>query len=240
MNKRVKLGVNIDHVATLRNARGDVHPSVLKAALIVQEAGGDGITVHLREDRRHIRDADVFEIKKAVKLPINLELAATPEMLDIALKVKPNACCIVPERRQELTTEGGLDVKANLAELKKFSASLKQAGILTSLFINADTDQVKASADAGADIIEFHTGSYCHKSGSDREAEFKKIEAACKEAEKRNIICHAGHGLNYDTAAAIVKIPQIVELNIGHFLMGEAMFEGLANVIKKMKNAINK
>ncbi len=239
MTRIVKLGVNIDHVATLRNARGQTHPSVLKAAMIVEQAGGDGITVHLREDRRHIKDADVFEIKEKVNLPLNLEMAATPEMLDIALKVKPNACCIVPEKRQELTTEGGLDISANFSEIAKIAKSLKAAGIHTSLFIDADIRQVQMAAEAGADIIEFHTGSYCHKQGAERKAELVKVIEAASEAKKHKLVCHAGHGLTYETVANIVKIPQIVELNIGHFLMGEAMFDGLANVIKKMKNVIN-
>ncbi len=239
MTRQVKLGVNIDHVATLRNARGNIHPSVVKAAMIVEQAGGDGITIHLREDRRHIRDADVFEIKEKIKLPLNLEMAATPEMLEIALKVKPNACCIVPEKREEITTEGGLDITTNFTEISNIAKKLKGAGILTSLFINADIRQVQYAAEAGADIIEFHTGSYCHKQGGERKAELVKVIEACAEARKHKLICHAGHGLTYETVANIVKIPQIVELNIGHFLIGEAVFDGLANVVKKMKNIIN-
>ncbi len=240
MTRAVKLGVNIDHVATLRNARGDVNPSVLKAAEMVKSAGGDGITVHLREDRRHIRDNDVFEIREKVALPMNLEIAATDEMLKIALEVKPNSCCIVPEKRAELTTEGGLDVKANFANISDFAKNLKKAGIKTSLFINADEAQVQAAFDAGADIIEFHTGSYCHKTGAERKAELDKIIIAAAKAEKLGLICHAGHGLNYDTVPDIVRIPQIVELNIGHFLIGEAVFDGLPAVIRKMKSVIDK
>jgi len=239
MKRLVKLGVNIDHVATLRNARGDAHPSVLKAAQLVKASGGDGITVHLREDRRHIRDNDVLEIRKNVILPMNLEIAATDEMKNIALQVKPNSCCIVPEKRAELTTEGGLDVQKNFDVLSDFSKALKKAGILTSLFIDADMNQLEWAAKAGADIVEFHTGSYCHKTGDAREAELEKIIAACARAEKLGVTCHAGHGLTYETVPDIVKIPQIVELNIGHFLMGEAMFEGLPEVIRKMKAVIS-
>ncbi len=240
MSRKVKLGVNIDHVATLRNARGGTHPSVLNAALLAEASGADGITVHLREDRRHIRDADVFAIKEKVKLPLNFEMAATDEMLAIALKVKPNSCCIVPERREELTTEGGLDMSKALKQVSAISAHLKKAGILTSLFIDADERMVNLSAEAGADIVEFHTGKYCHEAGASRTAELKKISAASAAAEKHGIICHAGHGLTYETVPAIVAIPQIVELNIGHFMMGEALFEGLPSVIGKMKQAIAK
>ncbi len=238
MSSKVKLGVNIDHVATLRNARGEAYPSVLKAAQIVEAAGGDGITVHLREDRRHIRDADVFEIRKNVKLPLNLELAATEEMLRIALQVKPNACCIVPERRQELTTEGGLDVENNFKHLSDFAKALKGAGILTSLFINADEKAVEYAAKIGADIVEFHTGAYCHNVNI-REAELKKITKAAKLADQAGIICHAGHGLTYETVPAIIAIKEIKELNIGHFLIAESLFDGLPNVIKKMKRIMN-
>jgi pyridoxine 5-phosphate synthase len=239
MTRAVKLGVNIDHVATLRNARGEHHPSVLKAAMLVEQAGGDGITVHLREDRRHIKDHDVLEIKQKINLPLNLEMAATEEMLQIALQVKPNACCIVPERREELTTEGGLDVEKNFSKIATMSKELKKAGILTSLFIDADIRQVTYAYEAGADIVEFHTGAYCHKTGDARKAELDKIINACTKAKGFGVVCHAGHGLTYETVINIVKIPQIVELNIGHFLMGEALFEGLPNVIRKMKNIIS-
>jgi pyridoxine 5-phosphate synthase len=238
MSRTVKLGVNIDHVATLRNARGEHHPSVIKAAELVKQAGGDGITVHLREDRRHIKDFDVIEIKRKVDLPMNLEIAATQDMLNIALEVQPDSCCIVPEKREELTTEGGLDIKANFSNITNFAGSLKKNGIKTSLFINADIAQVKYAHEAGADIVEFHTGNYCHKTGDARNQELNKIIEAAAAAKKLGIICHAGHGLTYETVANIVKIPQIVELNIGHFLMGEALFDGLPNVIKKMKNII--
>jgi len=238
MKKKVKLGVNIDHVATLRNARGEFHPSVLKAATIVKTEGGDGITVHLREDRRHIRDADVFEIKKNVALPINFEMAATIEMQNIAIKLKPNSCCIVPEKREEITTEGGLDIAKNYENLSAIIKKLKDNNILVSLFIDADLEQVKLAQKIGADILEFHTGRYCHTLADARKHELKKISDAAKLAGSLGIICHAGHGLTYETVPDIVKIPEISELNIGHFLIGEAIFDGLENTIKKMKNVI--
>lgn len=238
MPKKVKLGVNIDHIATLRNARGEHHPSVLHAAEVAMHAGADGITVHLREDRRHIRDKDVFEIKKNINLPLNLECAATDEMLEIALEILPNSCCLVPEKRKELTTEGGLDVIKNFKNLKEFSKEISRKNILPSFFINADIEQLKASSEAGAKIVEFHTGGYCSKKGKERKEELEKIRLACIEAEKLGIICHAGHGLNYDTIPNIVKIPQIKELNIGHFIIGEAIFAGLENVIKKVKGLL--
>lgn len=267
MTRKVKLGVNIDHVATLRNARGEHYPSVLRAAQLVQECGGDGITVHLREDRRHIRDKDVYDIKEHIKLPLNFECAATDVMLEIALKVIPNSCCLVPEKREELTTEGGLDVIKNFEVLKNFSREIKAKNIKPSFFIDADIEQLKASKEAGAEIVEFHTGSYCSAFYSDVSSrasegsvaiqktgllrsqttarndvigvELEKIRKASAEADKLGIICHAGHGLNYDTIPDIVKIPQIMELNIGHFIIGEAVFVGLAEVMRKMKNTIN-
>ncbi len=238
MPGKVKLGVNIDHIATLRNARGEHHPSVLRAAEVAMHAGADGITLHLREDRRHIKDKDVFEIKKNINLPLNLECAATEEMLEVALEVLPNACCLVPEKRKELTTEGGLDVVKNFKNLKEFSKEISKKNILPSFFINADIEQLKASKEAGAKIVEFHTGSYCSKKGKAQKEELEKIRVACTEAEKLGIICHAGHGLNYDTIPNIVKIPQIRELNIGHFIIGEAIFDGLENVIKKIKGML--
>ena len=235
MKRRVKLGVNIDHVATLRNARGGVYPSVLEAAKIVKSCKADGITMHLREDRRHIKDADIFEVKEKVNLPLNFEMAATDEMKKIALKVKPNACCIVPEKRQELTSEGGLDVENNFEHLKSFAKTLKKAGILTSLFINANLKHVDLAARIGADIVEFHTGLYCESTGAAQKRELEKIARAADHAERLGVICHAGHGLNYNTVPAIVKIPQITELNIGHFLIAQSIFDGLPKVIKDMQ-----
>ncbi|HCR86455.1 MAG TPA: pyridoxine 5'-phosphate synthase [Alphaproteobacteria bacterium] len=238
MAEKVKLGVNIDHIATLRNARGEYHPSVLRAAEICKKAGADGITIHLREDRRHIRDKDLIELKKWNKLPINLELAATDEMLKIALKVKPNAVCIVPEKRQEITTEGGLDVAKNFKNINKITKELKTKNILVSLFVNPDIKQLDAAKKAGADIVEFHTGKYCNSKGVKRKAELKNIKKACAHAAKIGIIAHAGHGLNYETIPDIVKIQNIEELNIGHFIIGEAVFEGLENVIKKIRKVM--
>lgn len=239
MVRRVKLGVNIDHVATLRNARGEGYPSVLQAAQLVRDSGGDGITVHLREDRRHIKDSDVFEIKSQVELPLNLENAATDEMLAIALDVQPNSCCIVPEKREELTTEGGLDVISNLSNLQNFSKTLKSKGVKTSLFVDANFSQIDAAKEVGAEIIEFHTGSYCNLQGEARAVELNKIAKACEYANSLGIICHAGHGLTYDTVPNIVNIPAIEELNIGHFLIAESVFYGLPAVICKMNKVIS-
>lgn len=239
MNK-IRLGVNIDHVATIRNARGGNHPDPVKAAILAQKYGADGITIHLREDRRHIRDEDLSKIKAAIKLPLNLEMAATDEMLEIALRTKPNAACIVPEKRQEVTTEGGLDVIAGESQLKPIIAKLKEAGIRVSLFVDANEDQIRKSAELGADIIEIHTGEFCHlhDDGKNYEQEFDKIASGAKLAEELGLECHAGHGLNYETAKITSKIPQIAELNIGHFLIGEAIFDGFEAVIKKMKEVI--
>jgi pyridoxine 5-phosphate synthase len=236
----VRLGLNIDHIATIRNARGGTHPDPLRAALVAQEAGADGITVHLREDRRHIRDADVYAINEQVSLPLNFEMAATNEMQRIALNIKPHSCCIVPERREELTTEGGLDVAGNLARLTEFNKPLNEAGIIISLFIDADESQVRAAKESGAGMIEIHTGKYCHTQGQERAAELQKIANAAKLAASLGLKVAAGHGLDYETAAEIVAIPEIEELNIGHFLIGESTFYGLPAVITKMKNAIKR
>lgn len=235
MARKVKLGVNIDHIATLRNARGEHHPSVLRAAEIVKEAGADGITIHLREDRRHIKDKDLVELTEWGGLPINLEIAATDEMLKIALAAKPRSVCIVPEKREEITTEGGLDLTKGKQKLMNMIEEFRIAGILVSLFIDPDLEQLKIAHALGADIVEFHTGSYCNaEQGRAREVELKKIQDACKLGERLGIICHAGHGLNYETIPDIVKIPNIEELNIGHFIIGEAIFEGLGDVVKKV------
>ncbi len=240
MKKRlIRLGVNIDHVATIRNARGGIHPDPVKAAILAQKSGANGITVHLREDRRHIRDEDLLKLKKAIKLPINLEMAATTEMLKIALKTKPNAVCIVPEKRQEVTTEGGLDVIKNQESLKKIIKEIRSKKIRVSLFVDANEEQIHAAKKIGADIIEIHTGEFCHSSEKKRQTELTKIKKCALLCEKLKLECHAGHGLDYKTARIISKIPQIVELNIGHFLIGEAVFEGLETSIKKMKKAIS-
>lgn len=235
MNNQIRLGVNIDHVATIRNARGCLHPDPVRAAIIAQKAGADGITIHLREDRRHIRDSDLVNLKKSINLPINLEMAPTFEMLEIALKTMPNAACIVPEKRKEITTEGGLNLTKSKSKLIKIINSLKEKGIRVSLFIDADLDQTKIAKEIGADIVEFHTGEFCNKTGEERDKELLKITKALQLADDLGLECHAGHGLDYDTAKIIANLPQIAELNIGHFIIGEAIFEGLEAVIKKMK-----
>lgn len=243
---KIRLGVNIDHVATIRNARGGIHPDPIKAAILAEKSGAEGITVHLREDRRHIRDEDLLRLKNSIKLPINLEMAATEEMLAIALKTRPNAVCIVPEKRQEITTEGGLDVIKNSAILAKIIKKLHAQEILVSLFVDTDSTQIRESARIGANIIEIHVGRFCQIFLGDgrflerTEEEFLKIKNCAELTEQLGLECHAGHGLDFATAAKIAQIPQIKELNIGHFLIGEAIFEGLSSVIKKMKTAIDR
>jgi pyridoxine 5-phosphate synthase len=239
MKRKIRLGVNIDHVATIRNARGGIHPDPVAAAILAQKAGADGITVHLREDRRHIRDEDLKRLKKSIKLPINLEMAPTAEMLAIALKTRPNAVCIVPEKRKEVTTEGGLDVVKYQKSLEKMIRQIHAKCIRVSLFIDACEEQIKVAKKIGADIVELHTGEFCHKKGAAQNKEFKKLEICAKLCEELKIECHAGHGLDFETAKKIAKIKQIVELNIGHFIIGEAIFEGLENVVKKMRKIIN-
>ncbi len=239
--QKIRLGVNIDHVATIRNARGGGHPSPVKAAILAQKFGADGITIHLREDRRHIRDEDLLELKKSIKLPINLEMAATDEMLKIALKTQPNAVCIVPEKRREVTTEGGLDVVKNENLLAPMIKKLRAKKIRVSLFVDANAAQINTAAALGADIIEIHTGEFCHlyDAKKDYAEEFLKIKECAKLACELGLECHAGHGLNYETAKKIAKISEIKELNIGHFIIGEAIFDGLEKVIKKMKKVIS-
>ena len=230
----LRLGVNIDHVATVRNARGGAHPDPVRAALAAEAAGADGITAHLREDRRHIRDADMFAIKQAISLPLNFEMAATSEMIDIALDVKPNAACIVPERREEVTTEGGLAVAGREAQLAPLFARIRDAGIRLSLFIEASEVEIRAAAAMGADIVELHTGRYCHDAAG-RVDELVRIQQAAALADSLGLECHAGHGLDFDTVGPIAAIPQMHELNIGHFLMGEAMFRGMEPAIGEMR-----
>lgn len=237
---KIRLGVNIDHIATLRNARGGVHPCPINGAKIAKKAGADGITAHLREDRRHIKDADIFRLKKEVKLPLNLEMAATDEMLKIALKVLPNAVCLVPEKRQEVTTEGGLDVLSNQKKLSEIIKKLKAKKIRISLFVDANQSQILAAAKIGADIVEIHTGKYCHLKGAAQKSEFQIIRDAIEYASELGLECHAGHGLDFKTAKEISKITGVVELNIGHFIIGESVFSGLESVIKKMKKQIQK
>jgi len=236
--QKIRLGVNIDHVATIRNARGGIHPNPVDSAIIAQKSGADGITIHLREDRRHICDNDLKRLKKEISLPINLEMAPTIEMLKIALKTKPNAVCIVPEKRQEITTEGGLNVIKHQKILKNIINKIHHKKILVSIFVDADKKQIECAKKVGANIIEIHTGKFCHKKGNARKLEFIKIQECAKYAEKIGLECHAGHGLDYETASEISKIKQIKELNIGHFIIGESILEGLPSVIKKMQKII--
>jgi len=239
-SNKIRLGVNIDHVATIRNARGGIHPSPVSAAILAEKSGADGITVHLREDRRHIRDEDLISLKKNINLPINLEMAATDEMLNIALETKPNAICIVPEKRKEVTTEGGLDVIKNEKKLLKIITEIKKTDqIRISLFVDPNINQIQKAKDLGADIVELHSGEFCNQKGKSREDELEKIINCAKFCEEIELECHAGHGLDYDTAKIIAQIPQIKELNIGHFIIGESIFDGLEKVIKKMKRIIN-
>jgi pyridoxine 5-phosphate synthase len=233
--RKLRLGVNIDHVATIRNARGGKHPDPIRAALLAEQAGADGITAHLREDRRHISDDDIARLARELTVPLNLEMAATEPMLGIALKHKPHAACLVPERRAELTTEGGLDVAGATARLAPFVAALSQAGIRVSLFIDPDKRQVEAVKAVGAPVVELHTGAYCEAEGARRNSELQRIVAAARDAERLCLECHAGHGLGFETVGAIAAIPTIVELNIGHFLVGEAIFGGLDRAIRRMR-----
>jgi pyridoxine 5-phosphate synthase len=243
MTRHIRLGVNVDHVATIRNARGGLSPDPIRAALLAIEAGADGITAHLREDRRHIRDEDMARLKAGISKPLNFEMAATEQMLDIALKTKPHAVCLVPERRTERTTEGGLDVFGGHDHLVPFVDELNRAGIRVSLFIEPNPDAIDAAASIRAPVVELHTGAWCHavEIGDDvlAEREFARIVAAAAHTAERGIGCHAGHGLDYATARRIAALPQIVELNIGHFLIGEAVFVGLAESIRQMRRAID-
>ena len=235
----LRLGVNIDHVATIRNARGDKHPDPIRAAILAIEAGADGITAHLREDRRHISDGDIAQLMEHISRPLNLEMAATDEMLKIALHHKPHACCIVPEKRQELTTEGGLDAITHRNILKPYIAQLKNAAIRTSLFIDAQRNQIECAKELGADIIELHTGTYCQAALNQNKAmledELARIRDAASYAHELGLEVHAGHGLTFKTVGAIAAIPTIIELNIGHFLIGEAIYTGLHTTIKQMR-----
>ena len=231
----IRLGVNIDHVATIRNARGGLHPDPLRAVEVVEAAGGDGITVHLREDRRHIRDGDLDALMAAISLPVNLEMAATEEMVEIALRHKPHAACIVPERREERTTEGGLDAAGQHNHLAPLITRLNDAGIRVSLFIEPDPRQIDAAIRLRAPVIELHTGRYAYSDGAEREAELRRLADAAALAVKNGIEPHAGHGLTFDNVQPIAAIPQIAELNIGHFLIGEAIFIGLDASIRQMR-----
>jgi pyridoxine 5-phosphate synthase len=236
---RLRLGVNIDHVATIRNARGGDHPDPVRAAEIVASVGGDGITAHLREDRRHIRDEDLARIQAATNLPLNLEMAATDEMLAIALRHKPHACCIVPERREERTTEGGLDAAGQHNRLAPIVSRLTDAGIRVSLFIAPEARQIEAAIKLGAPVVELHTGEYAHAEGQAREAELKRLTDMAALAAKNGIEPHAGHGLTYENVQPVAAIPQLAELNIGHYLIGEAIFVGLDAAVRRMRTLMD-
>ena len=238
----LRLGVNVDHVATVRNARGGPVPDPVRAALLAIEAGADGITAHLREDRRHITDDDLARLRASLAKPLNLEMAASDEMLEIVLRTKPHAACLVPEKRAERTTEGGLDVVGGHDHLKPFARTLRDAGVRVSLFIEPSIEVINAAASIGAPVVELHTGAWCHAvAAGAREAadhHFGRLRVAAAHAAEVGIECHAGHGLDYDTARKISTLSQIVELNIGHFLIGEAIFVGLASAIARMRAAM--
>jgi len=243
MNDRLRLGVNIDHVATVRNARGGDLPDPVRAARLAEEAGADGITAHLREDRRHISDADIEALMDALSLPLNLEMAATDEMKAIALRHRPHAVCIVPERREERTTEGGLEVARDENRLAHFIGPLAEAGSRVSIFIAADRPQIEAAARIGAAVVELHTGAYCdaHADGriADRDAELARLTDMAALAQDLGLEVHAGHGLTYDTVPPVAALPQVRELNIGHFLIGEAIFRGLGPAIVEMRRVMD-
>lgn len=232
------LGVNIDHVATVRNARGSIYPSPLEAALLAETHGADLITMHLREDRRHIHDADVFAVRNAISTRLNLEMALTPEMLDNALAVQPADVCIVPEKRQEITTEGGLDVLSQHDKVAEYIQKLTAAGIRVSLFVDADSNQIQACREVAAPVIELHTGAYADAAPQQRRQQLARIEEAAHQASEMGIIVNAGHGLNIHNVAPIAKILAIQELNIGHALIAQAIFIGLPQAIEQMKTAI--
>ncbi|WP_068092509.1 MULTISPECIES: pyridoxine 5'-phosphate synthase [Novosphingobium] len=236
---RLRLGVNIDHVATIRNARGGEHPDPVRAAQIVAAVGGDGITAHLREDRRHIRDEDLSRIQAATNLPLNLEMAATDEMLAIALRHKPHAACIVPERREERTTEGGLDAAGQHNRLAPIVGRLLDAGIRVSLFIAPEARQIEAAMRLGAPVVELHTGEYAHAEGEAVAVELRRLADMAALAARNGIEPHAGHGLTYDNVQPIAAIPQIAELNIGHYLIGEAIFTGLDPAVRRMRELMD-
>ncbi|MCI4654173.1 pyridoxine 5'-phosphate synthase [Sphingomonas aquatilis] len=235
MTSDLRLGVNIDHVATVRNARGSGYPDPVRAALLAVEAGADGITAHLREDRRHITDDDIARLATGLTVPLNLEMAATDEMLAIALKHRPHAACIVPEKREERTTEGGIDAAGQFERLSPIVAQLSEAGVRVSLFIEPDAAQIDAAIRLGAPVVELHTGRYAELDGEARTAELRRLSDAAALAAKNGIEVHAGHGLTFDNVGLIAAIPQVRELNIGHFLIGEALFVGLDGAVRRMR-----
>ncbi|WP_457646920.1 pyridoxine 5'-phosphate synthase [Profundibacter sp.] len=240
---KLRLGINIDHVATVRNARGGSYPDPLRAAKLAEEAGADGITAHLREDRRHISDADIDGLMEVLKVPLNFEMAATPEMQAIALRHKPHAVCIVPEKREELTTEGGLEVAREENRLAHFIAPIREAGCRVSLFVATDKRQIDAASRIGANIVELHAGPYCDAFSEGHfdvaETELEKLRDMSAYAHSLGLEVHAGHGITYDTVKPIAEFPEVVELNIGHFLIGEAIFMGLQPAIKKMRDLMD-
>ena len=239
MTDHLRLGVNIDHVATVRNARGAGYPDPVRAGLLAAEAGADGITAHLREDRRHITDDDIARLSAELTIPLNLEMAATDEMLGIALRHRPHAACIVPEKREELTTEGGLDAAGQFARLAPMVAALLDAGIRVSLFVEPDAAQIDAAIRLGAPVVELHTGRYAEIEGEARTAELRRLSDAAALAAKNGIEVHAGHGLTFDNVGPIAAIPQVRELNIGHFLVGEALFVGLGDAVRRMREEMD-
>ena len=239
MTGPLRLGVNIDHVATVRNARGAGYPDPVRAGLLAAEAGADGITAHLREDRRHITDHDIARLSAELTIPLNLEMAATHEMLGIALRHRPHAACIVPEKREELTTEGGLDAAGQFARLQPMVAKLREAGIRVSLFIEPDAAQIDAAIRLGAPVVELHTGRYAEIDGEARTAELRRLSDAAALAAKNGIEVHAGHGLTFDNVGPVAAIPQVRELNIGHFLVGEALFVGLGDAVRRMREEMD-
>jgi pyridoxine 5-phosphate synthase len=235
-SRTLRLGVNIDHVATLRQARGTRYPDVIQAALLAEQAGADGITAHLREDRRHIQDIDIERLMATIQTRLNLEMAVTDEMLAIAARIRPPACCLVPERREELTTEGGLDVIGSFARIRRACHQLGEAGIEVSLFIDADPAQIEAAGRSGAPVVELHTGHYADAGAAATQAqELARLQRAAQQAEALGLQVNAGHGLHYHNVAAIRRIPQIVELNIGHAIIARAVFTGLDSAVRDMK-----
>ena len=240
---KLRLGVNIDHVATLRNARGSAYPDPVRAAQLAEKAGADGITAHLREDRRHIVDADIDRLMAALATPLNFEMAATGEMQRIALRHQPHAVCIVPEKREERTTEGGLDVASDIARLTDYITPLREAGCRVSMFVGHDPRQIEASARIGAAVVELHTGHYCdlHHEGrfTERDAELQALREGARLAHSLGLEVHAGHGLTYDTVGPVAAFPEVRELNIGHFLIAEAIFTGLGPAIAQMRRLID-
>ena len=238
MNLKLKLGINIDHVATIRNARGGLHPDPLKAALIAQSSGADNITAHLREDRRHMSDIDIKKIIKKLRIPLNLEMAPTNEMLNIAISSKVNRVCLVPEKRKEITTEGGLNVIKNKKKIFNFAKKLKKNNVKVSIFVDPNIKQIIACKDLKVSSVELHTGEFCDNNKNKR-YEYEKLKKSAIFAKKNNLECHAGHGISYETVEKIAKINEITELNIGHFIIGEAVFIGLKKSILKMRRIID-